>query len=210
MYSSLYMYMNFYYCHAQIPMTSLTGCSYSCEKDVNCDNTFMLDNIHDIGKSIRDKFHWVPVWEPIHLFIDNAGGHGTNAAKDQYEKILLDDYIVILDWQVPQSLETNMLDLGAWMLIQNVVEKLHRGRVMKEDALAETVLEAFQKFDGITKLAAIARRWELVLDLILDDNGGNDLVESKQRVLTKPLVGRVLPWLDIYAMEAERIGMGGA
>ena len=93
-----------------------------------------------------------------------------------------------------------MLDLGAWMTIQSVVEKLHRQRVMNEDALADTIEEAFDNFDGYTKLAAIARRWELVLDLILDDDGGNDLVETKRGVLTKPLVGTVLPRADVYSM----------
>ena len=170
------------------------------ECDVNCDTTFMLNSIHDIGKSIRDKMDFVPVWEPIHLFIDNAGGHGTNKGKEEYEKILYEDYFIILLWQVPNSPETNMLDLGAWMTIQSVVEKLHRQRVMNEDALADTIEEAFDNFDGYTKLAAIARRWELVLDLILDDDGGNDLVETKRGVLTKPLVGTVLPRADVYSM----------
>ena len=96
-----------------------------------------------------------------------------------------------------------MLDLGAWMSIQSVVEKLHRNRVMNEKALASTVLEAFEDFDGYTKLAAIARRWELVLDLILEDHGGNKLVESKRGMLTKTLVGDVLPRADVYAMEEE-------
>ena len=170
---------------------------------MNCDTTFMMNSIHEIRKSIRDKMDWVPVWEPIHLFIDNAGGHGTNVGKEEYEKILYEDYFVILEWQVPNSPETNMLDLGAWMSIQSVVEKLHRTRVMNEKALAETVLQAFDEFDGYTKLAAIARRWELVLDLILDDDGGNNLVETKRGMLTKTLVGNVLPRADVYAMEDE-------
>ena len=95
----------------------------SVEKDVNCDTSFMMKSIHEIGKSIRDKMDWVPVWEPVHLFLDNAGGHGTNEGKEQYErKILYEDYFVILEWQVPNSPETNMMDLGAWMAIQSVVE----------------------------------------------------------------------------------------
>jgi hypothetical protein len=167
------------------------------ESDVNCDNTFMMDTIHEIGKAIRDKMDHVPVWEPIHLFIDNAGGHGTNKGKEEYEKILHDDYFVILNWQVPNSPEMNMLDLGAWMTIQSVVEKLHRQRLMDEDALANTIKEAFVAFDGYTKLDGITRRWELVLDLILDDSGGNDLVEIKRGVLTKPLIGSVLLQADI-------------
>ena len=74
---------------------------------------------------------------------------------------------------------------------------------MNEKALASTVLEAFDEFDGYTKLAVIAGRWELVLDLILEDHGGNNLVETKRGMLTKPLVGDVLPLADVYAMEEE-------
>ena len=126
------------------------------ETDVNCDTTFMLDSIDEIGSSIREKMKWVPKTDPIHLFIDNAGGHGTNEGKDKYEKILKDKFNIILTWQVPNSPETNMLDLGAWMTIQSVVEELHRQRLMNEDALADTVMQAFDEFDGQTKFAAIA------------------------------------------------------
>jgi hypothetical protein len=175
------------------------------EKDMNCDTSFMLDNIHEIGQSIRRKMDFVPVWEPIHLFIDNAGSCGTIEGKAKYEKILLDDYNVVLNWQVPQSPETNMLDLGAWMSIQHVVEQLHCNHVMNERVLSETVLEAFDKFDGYTKLGAIARRWELVLDLILDDDGDNNLVEHKHGMLTKPLIGNVLPQEDLYIIKNNTV-----
>ena len=33
----------------------------SRESDINCDNTFMMNSIHEIGKSIRDKMDYVPV-----------------------------------------------------------------------------------------------------------------------------------------------------
>ena len=178
------------------------------ESDVNCDTKFMLESIGEVGRAIRDKMNFVPEWEPIYLFIDNAGGHGTNEGKSQYEKILLEDHNIILVWQVPQSPETNMLDLGAWMSIQSVVEVLHRQRCMNEDALAATVLEAFDQFDGYNKLAAIAKRWELVLDLILEDNGGNDKVETRRGNLTKGLGGRLLPRSDIYEIDRVPIDIG--
>ena len=57
------------------------------ETDVNCDTSFMLDSIHEIGSSIQAKMKWVPKTDPIHLFIDNVRGHGTNEGKDQYGKI---------------------------------------------------------------------------------------------------------------------------
>jgi hypothetical protein len=173
------------------------------EADVNCDTSFMLDTIDEIGSSIRSKMWWVPKTDPIYLFIDNAGGHGTNEGKDKYEKILKDKFNIILEWQVPNSPETNMLDLGAWMTIQSVVEELHRQRLMNENALADTVMQAFADFDGKTKLAAIAARWELVLDLILEDNGGNDLVETKRGTLTKTLLGKRLPISDVHNQERK-------
>ena len=87
------------------------------------------------------------------------------------------------------------------MTIQSVVEKLHRQRVMNKDSLANKVEEVFFKFEGYTMLAAIAFWWELVLDLILDDQGGNDLVETKQGTLKKSLIGTVLLQVDVYLMD---------
>jgi hypothetical protein len=47
---------------------------------------------------------------------------------------------------------------------------------MNENSLAQMVQESFDDFDGSRKLAAIADRWELVLDLIIEDEGDNTLV----------------------------------
>ena len=77
------------------------------EVDVNCDTEFMMATIHEIGKSIRNKMKWVPKWNPIHLFIDNTGGHGTNEGKDKYEKMLANKYNIILKWQVLTSPEAH-------------------------------------------------------------------------------------------------------
>ena len=44
---------------------------------------------------------------------------------------------------------------GAWLTIQSEVEHLHRQRMMNEDALAASMMQAFDKFDGYTKLEAI-------------------------------------------------------
>jgi hypothetical protein len=170
------------------------------QKDINCDSEFMLSSIREVGKAIRDKFHWVPAWVPIFLFMDNAGGHGTDEAKSEYVEILYTDFYIKVLWQAPQSPETNMLDLGAWMTIQSVVEQLHRHRAMNENALAETVMEAFDTFDGALKLGAIGRRWLTVLDLIEEDDGGNNLIESRRGKLTRPLIGDKLPPADVYSL----------
>ena len=156
------------------------------EVDINCDSAFMLNSVDDIGVSIRDAFHWVPRDVPIILFMDNAGGHGSDVAKEQYVRHLKLKYNVVVEWQVPQSPETNLLDLGFWMTLQSKVEYLHKQRRMDSDSLALSVREAFNSIDGYTTLANIAKRWEVVLDLILEGKGSNDLVE-KRRYLKKSL-----------------------
>ena len=57
-------------------------------KDVNCDSTFMLETICEIGTAVCSKFHYLDPFVPIHLFMDNAGGHGTKAVKEEYTEIL--------------------------------------------------------------------------------------------------------------------------
>ena len=37
-----------------------------------------------------------------------------------------------------------------------------------------------------------------MLDLIIEDNGGNDLVETRRGTLTKTLLGKRLPNSDVY------------
>ena len=95
-------------------------------KDTTCDTEFMLNIVDEMGKAIRSAFHSVPTSQTIHLFMDNAGGHGTELAKMQYSDFLKTDYNVEIEWQVSQSPETNILDLGVWCLLQSLVEYLHR------------------------------------------------------------------------------------
>ena len=159
------------------------------QEDVSCDSEFMLDTVHDIGAAIRSKMYFVSPKVPIYLFMDNAGGHGTDDAKDKYVKILEELYNVIVDWQVPNSPETNMLDLGIWMNLQNIVEKVHKANntgTSDPDDLDESVMKAWNVFGGTLKMREVANRWKLVLDLIIADNGGNDKVESC-RGLKRPL-----------------------
>ena len=149
------------------------------QADTTCGSSFMLGVIREVGANIRSKFHWVSANEPIMLFMDNAGGHGTDEAKEEYVKILREEFNVIIEWQVPNSPDTNLLDLGAWVTIQSVVEWLHRERLMNADVLADTVLEAWNLFDS-QKLTNISMRWEKVLHLIIKGTGSNDLVEQER------------------------------
>lgn len=94
------------------------------EEDYSCDPSFMLDNIPRIGKRLVASINCVPANEK-NLFVDNAGGHGTDASIQQYPAILLYRFNVQIIWQVPsRSPETKELDLvGIWMSIQVAVAK---------------------------------------------------------------------------------------
>ncbi len=72
-----------------------------------------------------------------------------------------------------------MLDLGVWMALQNVVEKMHYRKRTELGSLCRTVEDAWKEFQPI-KLTNVYRRWKMVLDLIIEDEGGDDLVESKR------------------------------
>ena len=114
---------------------------------------------------------------PIFLIIDNTGAHGTSDKKDEYELILLEEFNIIVDWQVSNLPETNMLDLGAWMAIQHKVEQIHKTLVMQNDVLARSVLEGFKTLDLVV-LTNVHKRWLKVINLILEGNGDNNMMED--------------------------------
>jgi len=149
------------------------------EKDVNCNSQFMNNVMDEIGTSIRRDMTHVPNSEPIYLFMDNAGGHGKENVKDNYKKHLLEKYKIKILWQVPNSPETNLLDLGVWMGIQNSVEDVHRQHRLDEDVLAKSVVDAFWQFPS-EKITNIYKRWFKVLDLMVLNNGGNELIECNR------------------------------
>jgi hypothetical protein len=114
------------------------------EADCSCDSTFMLETMEQVGKAIRAYFWFLPMFITIYLIIDNAGGHGTNDAKRQYANFLLANYNVQLIFQVPNSPETNLLDLGVWRALQSLVERLSFQERYDPDVLAATVYEAWE------------------------------------------------------------------
>ena len=149
------------------------------DEDVSCDSAFMLECIPKVGAALRRAFHWVPATDKIYLCMDNAGGHGTNDAIQQYTELLAADNITII-WQVPRSPETNMLDLGVWMSIQAAVQRVHHMRRCHHDALAASVDEAWRSYLNSKSFHNVWRRLRVVLVCILDDEGGNQKVESKR------------------------------
>ena len=46
--------------------------------------------------------------------MDNVGGHGTTKVKKEYVSTFQEKFNTIIFWQMPNSPETNLLDLGMW------------------------------------------------------------------------------------------------
>ncbi|KAG7374975.1 hypothetical protein IV203_014070 [Nitzschia inconspicua] len=90
----------------------------------------------------------------------------------------LDEYVS--DRLVIGSPETNMLDLGIWMSIQAVVTRVHRRRGSHPDALARSVEDAWNNYLSPSAFQNVHERLKIVLHCIVDDNGGNSLVERKR------------------------------
>lgn len=154
------------------------------EKDISCDSKFMTKVMPMVGQAIRRAYSWVPDEEVIYMYLDNAGGHGTKAVVDAYVKALADDYNVVCIHQRPRSPSTNMLDLGAWMALQSIVEKHHFKQRREVNALWRTVEKGWESLEPI-KLTNIWNRWRLVLNLIIEDEGGNRLVDARRGKLFK-------------------------
>jgi hypothetical protein len=150
------------------------------EEDISCDSDFMLRKIPEIGAALRSAYHWLRRDETIYLIMDNAGGHGSNDAMAQYTGVLWNEYKVQLVWQIPRSPETNMLDLGIWMSIQAVVTRVHHRRGSHPDALARSVEDAWGNYLSPSAFQNVHERLKIVLHCIVDDNGGNSLVERKR------------------------------
>jgi hypothetical protein len=151
------------------------------ERDITCDSAFMLKTVHEVGLAIHYAYNWLHPDTPIVLFMDNTGGHGPNKAKEEYVSILLKKYKVVVEWQILNSLDTNLLDLGFWTTHQSIVDL----KWMDVEALLHTIQEAFQMID-LDKVTHIYQQWEYILDLIMKGEGTNDLVEMNRR-LTKSL-----------------------
>ena len=73
-----------------------------------------------------------------------------------------------------------MLDLGVWMTIQLVVEKEHFGLRRNPNELWRMRMEeSWEIFLPQAKLKNIWEHWKLVLHLIIEDKGGDRLIESR-------------------------------
>jgi hypothetical protein len=120
--------------------------------------------------------------KPFIFCMDNAGGHGTNDAKRQYIEIPKAFKVEVI-WQAPKIPETNMLDLGVCMSIQSAVMKVDYGRRCHHDALAKSVEDAWNGYLSQEAFYNVLKRLRVVLSCIVEDNGGNRLVELKREKL---------------------------
>ena len=113
------------------------------EKDCSCDSDFMLRTLPQVGQKIRQAYHWLPADESIYLQMDNAGGHGTKVAIEEYTQNLRENFNIVIVHQPPRSPDTNVLDLGLWNAIQSRVDETHRTRTIQAESLAESTKTAW-------------------------------------------------------------------
>jgi hypothetical protein len=149
------------------------------QDDTSCDSKFMLGVMPRIGAAIREKMPWVPEAETIYLVMDNAGGHGTIEAIEQYTRDLLEQYNIEIIHQVARSPEANVLDLGLWRSIQSWVEEKHKNKATLVDALAASVIEAWHHLPGETNFNVFGKVPQ-VLWIIIEDDGRNNRVEERR------------------------------
>ena len=151
-------------------------------KDRSCDSAFMRETMPEIGAAIRAscEAQGIPMATPVYLQMDGAGGHGTIPAIEQYTRQLQEDHNVIIFRQAAQAPETNPLDLGVWNALQSRVDKLQRNRTVTNKAIALSVQQAWDDLpeDLITR---VMNRLTQVHQLIVEDQGGNRLVQTRRR-----------------------------
>ena len=81
-----------------------------------------------------------------------------------------------------------MLDLGIWMSIQAAVTRVHHKRQYHPDALAQSVQDAWNNYLSPDAFKNVHGRLRIVLHCIVEDNGGNNLVEQKRGKLFRDSV----------------------
>jgi len=130
------------------------GAGTKVKMDVSCNSTFMQQTMPKVGEAIHQQMPWIPQGQPVHLQMDNAGGHGTKATICECATLLLEQYNVILLYQSLRSPEMNVLDLGLWRSLQSEVEKLHRDKRTDGNAIANSVQQAWNHLPS-EKIASV-------------------------------------------------------
>ena len=150
------------------------------EEDISCDSHYMKAVMNRLGIVMRQKFWWVKSETKMYVVMDNAGGHGTDEAKKEYETVLNEKYNIHIIWQIPRSPYTNLLDLGVWCALQARVEKEHKGKRCDTTSLTNSIYRTWGNHTLDEVISKVNKRLEKVLHLIKEGEGSNELVESKR------------------------------
>ena len=103
---------------------------------------------------------------------------------------------------MPNSPETNLLDLGVWMSLQSLVEACHhKSYTIHPDELDKSVCKAWAGINGYTKFNEVSNKWKEVLALIIADDGGNAKVEQCRTAEDKKTI--LPPILDAIEMDDD-------
>jgi hypothetical protein len=129
--------------------------------------------------------HWIPLEQEIYLVMDNAGGHGTEEAVDEYTRVLNEEYNIIILHQALRSPVMNSLDLGLWISLQSHVEKLHQNRTRDPDSLAVSVKQAWDHLP-VETIQKVFDRIPIILQLIAEGDGDNINVEDRRGPCNNP------------------------
>jgi hypothetical protein len=147
------------------------------KEEVACNSRYMLEAMPTIGAEIHHRMPWVPLQEPIYLIMDNAGGHGTREAVDQYTRALRNQINVIIKQQPAHSPELNALDLSIWMSLQPTVKQVNWNVRRDAEALTTTVQEAWRDLP-VDTIQRVFIRIPMVYQLIAECGGDNVNVEE--------------------------------
>ena len=99
-----------------------------------------------VTNEIRNYYFWVLLITKIYLVIDTSGGHRINETIKEYMNMILQQYDIKLFYQVPNSPETNLLDLGVWFSMQSKVESFDFLNRQDPCLLVQTVEKAWALF----------------------------------------------------------------
>ncbi len=111
--------------------------------------------------------------------MDNARGHGTQEAIEEYTRRLLEEFNIVVIRQSVRSPEVNALDLGIWMSVQSHVERRHRDRCRDPDSLAISIKEAWNNLP-VETVQWVFNRIPIVLQQIVECGGDNVNVEERR------------------------------
>jgi len=134
------------------------------------------------GPAIRTAFDEIctaqglPLNHEVRLQIDGAGGHGGDAIKEM-QVMMKRDFNINLVVQPPNSPESNVLDLGIWRAIQARVDTLGMGHRRDPEVLANTVVDAWNRYDeyfsGDAGFLAVWEKLKDIAEVTLEAKGDN-------------------------------------